>query len=173
MLLGTVFLGLLASELRAGRPQSNPVRSRSAFSPIPDEYLQSVQDRLIRLIRAQKQQNWPDVYELLPGRQKKEESASEFAKRQMDLFDWQLMDFQPTETVRLPNEAGTPRNGFFEIAGCALAKKGRQQAAYEAGTSAVLENGDWSISIITFTSAVDGKIQKCKFDKTKSMLRPN
>jgi len=172
VLVGTVLFGVLRSELVAGRPQSNPARSTSVFSPIPEGYLQSFQDRLIRLIKAQNQQNWPEVYELLPGRQKKQESGSEFAKRQIDFFDWQLIDFQPTETLSLQNGVGTPRNGFFEVLGCALTKKGSQEAAYQAGTSAVLENGNWSISIITLTSVVDGNIQKCKYDKTKSMLRP-
>src|SRR5712671_642522 len=89
VLVGTVLFGVLRSELVAGRPQSNPARSTSVFSPIPEGYLQSFQDRLIRLIKAQNQQNWPEVYELLPGRQKKQESGSEFAKRQIDFFDWQ------------------------------------------------------------------------------------
>jgi hypothetical protein len=172
VLVGTVLFGVLLSELGAFRPQSDPARSNSVFSSIPGGYLQSFQDRLIRLIKAQNQQDWPEVYKMLPAREKTQESSSEFAKRQIDLFDWQLIDFQLTETLSLQNEVSTPRNGFFEALGCALTKKGSQQAAYDAGTTAVLENGEWSISIITLTSMVDGNIQKCKFDKSKSMLRP-
>lgn len=171
VLIGLIFLGLPWGRVVVAGGTSKQVHLDRVFSPIPATLRQQLYGRLILLIRAQKQQNWADAYELLPRNLKGKETKVQFVKRQSDLSDWQLVDFEPTKTVGYEAGSGIVTNGMWDVLGCALIQEGGKRRAYEAGISARLEDGQWFLSGVSLITAVDGALQTCKFRTTGSLLR--